>query len=99
MAVIKETSGGGGSEGGGGAKTVVSYLVSIITTLTMPRLRQFTFKTFNDIAKATCDSQSGGIRILPSESRDFRKYVTRREESKKGVLSMQIFRSLLLVAV
>ena len=80
IAVINEATGGGGSEGGGGAKAAVSYLVSIITTLSMPRLRQFIFKTFHCITKVTCDSQPGGIRILPSERRDFRKYVTRREK-------------------
>ena len=40
MAVINEAGGGGGSEGG--AKAAVSYL--IITTLSIPRLRQFLYK-------------------------------------------------------
>ena len=42
MAVINEAGGGGGSEGG--AKAAVSYLASIITTLSIPRLRQFLYK-------------------------------------------------------
>ena len=44
MAVINEAGGGGGSEGGGGAKAAVSYLVSIITILSRPCLRQFILK-------------------------------------------------------
>ena len=42
MAVINEAGGGGGSEGG--AKAAVSYLASIITTLSIPHLRQFLYK-------------------------------------------------------
>ena len=43
MAVINEAGGGGGGSEGG-AKAAVSYLVSIITTLSIPRLRQILYK-------------------------------------------------------
>ena len=46
----------------------------------------------------TCDSQPGGIRILPPESGGFRRYVTLSKKSKGGDLSIQICRSLLHVA-
>ena len=43
MAVINEAGGGGGGSEGG-AKAAVSYLVSIITTLSISCLRQIPYK-------------------------------------------------------